>query len=32
MTDWRSSADRNAVTRIVLAGFRPEFMPGMGSP
>jgi hypothetical protein len=27
-----SSADLNADTRIGLAGFRPEFMPGMRSP
>ncbi len=27
-----SSADLNADTRIELAGFRPEFMPGMRSP
>ncbi len=27
-----SSADRNAATRIELAGLGPEFMPGMRPP
>ena len=32
ISHWCSSADRNAETRIGLAGLRFEFMPGMRSP
>ena len=32
ISHWCSSASLNADTRIGLAGFRPEFMPGMRSP
>jgi hypothetical protein len=32
MSNWCSSADRNAEMRIGLAGLSVAFMPGMRSP